>query len=140
MTWPIPPAETDIADFTNDRGDTVKSIPPRREGDDQPGHLSDHHLPRPEPSRTRPGHRRKGWNGKLFWRFGASASVSRYQTATSGATAAINENALRRGFMLAASSLTDHGTNSNDTLGRRDRDDAEGADHRDVRGDPLHDE
>jgi len=57
----------------------------------------------------------RGWNGKLLWRMGASASVSRFQTAPG--TSVFNDNALRRGFMVASSSFTDHGTNSNDTFG-----------------------
>ena len=55
-----------------------------------------------------------GWNGKLLWGIGAAPPVSRFRPPS--AATRFNANALRRGFMVAASSLTDHGTNSNDTL------------------------
>ena len=109
-----PPAPADIASFTNDRGDTVKSIVRVERGTINRGiyelaTLYDPTMP------NAPWAAQKGWNGKLFWIFGASSGVSRFQTPT-GATTVWNNTALRRGFMVATSSLTDHGTNANDTL------------------------
>ncbi len=110
----VPPAPADIASFTNDRGDTVKSIVRVERGTINRGiyelaTLYDPTVP------NAPWAAQKGWNGKLFWIFGASSGVSRFQTPT-GATTVWNNTALRRGFMVATSSLTDHGTNANDTL------------------------
>jgi Tannase-like family of unknown function (DUF6351) len=109
-----PPADDAIANFTNDRGDTVKSIIVLERGtvDRAMYQLVTFYDPRKAIAPWAPQH---GWNGKLLWRMGASASVSRFQTAPG--TSVFNDNALRRGFMVASSSFTDHGTNSNDTFG-----------------------
>jgi hypothetical protein len=109
-----PPTDDQIADFTNDRGDTAKSIIVVERGAlnraiYQLVTFFDPRVP------SAPWQPQKGWNGKLLWRFGASASVSRFQSPP--ATSVFLDRALRRGFMVASSSLTDHGTNSNDTLG-----------------------
>ena len=109
-----PPADDAIANFVNDRGDTVKSIIVLERGtmDRAIYQLVTFY----DPTRTQvPWAPQRGWNGKLLWRMGASASVSRFQTAPG--TSVFNDNALRRGFMVASSSFTDHGTNSNDTFG-----------------------
>lgn len=109
-----PPARADIADFTNDRGDTVKNILRVERGTvnraiyqlavlNDPTQPNDVLAPQ------------KGWNNKLFWVFGASASESRFQTPVNQNTV-FNDNALRRGFMVGSSSLTDNGTNSNHVL------------------------
>jgi hypothetical protein len=59
----------------------------------------------------------KGWNGKLIWQFGPSAAVSRFeQTPARSLFDASASVGLPLGYMVATSSLTDHGTNSNDTL------------------------
>jgi uncharacterized tannase-like protein DUF6351 len=109
-----PPADADIADFTNDRGDTAKSIILLERGTVNRGIYQ--LVTFFDPTKTSaPWLPQKGWNDKLLWRFGASASVSRFQSPP--ATSVFLDRALRRGFMIASSSLTDHGTNSNDTLG-----------------------
>ena len=109
-----PPAPADIADFTNDRGDTVTSIVRVERGTMNRGIYELVTLFDPtQPSA--PWAAQKGWNGKLYWIFGASSGVHRFQT-PAGTTTVWNNTALRRGFMVATSSLTDHGTNANDTL------------------------
>ncbi len=109
-----PPADDAIANFTNDRGDTVKSIIVLERGtvDRAIYQLVTFYDPTKAQAPWAP---QRGWNGKLLWRMGASASVSRFQTPPG--TSVFNDNALRRGFMVASSSFTDHGTNSNDTFG-----------------------
>ena len=109
-----PPVDADIADFTNDRGDTVKSIVRVERGTMNRGiyQLATFFDPRQPNAPWAP---QKGWNGKLLWAFGASASASRFQTPVNTATV-LNNNALRQGFMVASSSLTDNGTNANHTL------------------------
>jgi hypothetical protein len=109
-----PPAAADIANFTNDRGDTVKSIVRVERGTMNRGIYELATLFDPTKPNA-PWAAQKGWNGKVYWIFGASSAVSRFQTPT-GATTVWNNTALRRGFMVATSSLTDHGTNANDTL------------------------
>ena len=109
-----PPAAADIASFTNDRGDTVKSIVRVERGTMNRGTYELVTFSDPTQPNV-PWAAQKGWNGKLYWIFGASSGVSRFQTPVSTATG-WNNTALRRGFMVASSSLTDHGTNANDTL------------------------
>lgn len=59
----------------------------------------------------------KGWNGKLHWKFGASASGNRFQqNPTAGAVDVFDANALKTGFMVAAAQLTNHNDNNNEFL------------------------
>ena len=109
-----PPADDAIANFTNDRGDIVKSIIVLERGtvDRAMYQLVTFYDPTKAIAPWAP---QRGWNGKLLWKMGASASVSRFQSPP--ATGVFDDKALRRGFMVASSSFTDHGTNSNDTFG-----------------------
>ena len=108
------PANSAIADFTNDRGDTVKSLIRVDRGSINRTiyQLVTFYDPLDANLAWAPP---KGWNGKLVWRMGASAAVSRFEQTP--AMSVFDDKALSRGFMIATSSLTDHGTNSNDTLG-----------------------
>src|SRR5688572_16742406 len=109
-----PPARADIADFTNDRGDTVKSIVRVERGTMNRGiyELVAFQDPAVPSSAWAP---QKGWNGKLLWMFGASAAAHRFQTPTNTNTI-FNDTALRRGFMVASASLNNNGTNANHVL------------------------
>jgi hypothetical protein len=109
-----PPARGDIADFTNDRGDTVKSIVRVERGTMNRGiyELVSFHDPVQPSSALAP---QKGWNGKLLWMFGASAAAHRFQSPTTTNTI-FNDVALRRGFMVASASLNNNGTNANHVL------------------------
>ena len=109
-----PPARADIADFTNDRGDTVKSIVRVERGTLNRGiyELVAFRDPTLPSSAWAP---QKGWNGKLLWMFGASAAAHRFQTPTNINTI-FNDNALRRGYMVASASLNNNGTNANHVL------------------------
>lgn len=72
------PADADIADFTNDRGDKVKSLLRLELGtvDRSMYHL----LVYFDPAKPwTPWDPQKGWNGKLLWKFGSSASGMRFQ-------------------------------------------------------------
>jgi hypothetical protein len=65
---------------------------------------------------SKPASQQTGWNGKLQYGFGVASGSPRrqFQPNTSWFTGlATNELALGRGFMTAASSLTDHQLNSN---------------------------
>lgn len=108
-----PPLPADIANFTNDRGDTVKSIVVLEKGTIDRGIYQLVTFYDPTQPNT-PQAPQRGWNGKLLWNFGASSGVSRFESPPGSAV--FNDTALRRGYMVASASLTDHGTNSNDTL------------------------
>jgi len=111
------PADSEIADFTNDRGVTVKDLIRVERGAINRAIYTLVSMFDPRDANT-PWAPPRGWNGKLVWQFGASASHSRFQTAPARSLFdASGGIGLRRGFMVAASSLTDHGTNSNDVLG-----------------------
>ena len=108
------PADSEIADFTNDRGQTAKSIIRVERGAIDrgiyqlvtffdPAVASAPWLPQP------------GWNQKLLWVNGGGTGASRFQTAPGSSV--FNNDALRRGYMVAASQFTEHGTQSNITLG-----------------------
>lgn len=108
-----PPADTDVAEFTNDRGDTVRSIIAVETGTLNRGMYSLVVFHDPAASHH-PAAPQKGWNNKLLFNFGGGAGGSRFQTPPDNPF--FNEGALRRGFMLAKSSLNDHRTNSNHAL------------------------
>lgn len=108
-----PPLGTDIADFTNDTGDTVKSIVVFEQGTINRGmyNLAAFYDPRKP---FTPWARQKGWNKKLLWTFGGGSGASRFQERPMSSVWI--DDALKQGFMVAASSLTDHGYNCNDIL------------------------
>ena len=110
----LPPARSDIADFTNDRGVKVKSIVRVERGTMNRGiyELVAFYDPAQPSTAWSP---QKGWNGKLLWMFGASAAAHRFQTPTTVNTI-FNDVALRRGFMVASASLNNNGTNANHVL------------------------
>lgn len=109
-TLDSPPAREDVADFTNDLGETVKSMLLVEYGTLNRGMYSlvtfydpsaPHHPAEPQ----------KGWNGKLILNFGGSSGGSRFQEPSS--TPFFNELALRKGYMLARTSLNDNANNVN---------------------------
>jgi len=109
-----PPARDAIADFTNDRGVTVKSLLRVERGTLNRGiyELVSFHDPAQASSALSP---QKGWNGKLLWMFGASAAAHRLQAPTTLNTI-FNDPALRLGYMVASASLNNNGTNANHIL------------------------
>lgn len=109
-----PPAPVEIADFTNDRGDTVKSIVRVERGAINRGIYEIVSFFDPS-APAQDGAALRGWNGKLLWMFGASAAASRFQTPTN-TNVVFDDTALRQGYMVAASSLNNNGTNANHTL------------------------
>jgi hypothetical protein len=109
-----PPADDQIAEFTNDRGDTVRSILAVGRGALNRGmySLSVFHDPA-QPHH--PAEPQEGWNNKVVFAFGGSSGGSRFQTPPTAPF--FNQQALRKGYMLATSSLNDHGNNANHALG-----------------------
>jgi uncharacterized tannase-like protein DUF6351 len=111
------PADSDIANFTNDRGATVKDLIRVERGAINRTIYTLVSMFDPRDANT-PWAPPKGWNGKLVWQFGASALESRFQTSPARSLFdSAGGIGLQRGFMVATSSFTDHGTNSNDVLG-----------------------
>lgn len=108
------PADADIADFTNDRGDTVKSLLRLEKGTINRGIYQIVSLFDPAKPWT-PWAPQKGWNGKVMWKMGASTSSNRYEAAPSAA-AIFDPNALPRGFIVVNSSATEHSQNNNELL------------------------
>jgi Tannase-like family of unknown function (DUF6351) len=108
------PADAAIADFTNDRGDTAKSIVRVERGQLNRNiyELATFYDPAVASAPWAP---QKGWNQKLHWKFGAGASSSRFEEAPAVNTI-FDNNALSRGFMVGASHLTNNGSNTNNTL------------------------
>jgi hypothetical protein len=107
------PTDAQIADFTNDRGDSVKSMIRLELGTMDRGMYQV--LTYFDPAQPwKPWAPQKGWNGKLHWKFGASASGNRFQQ-TPGASV-FDANALAAGFMVANAQLTNHNDNNNEFL------------------------
>jgi hypothetical protein len=107
------PADADIANFTNDRGDTVKSLLRLELG--TMGRSEYQVAVYFDPAQPwTPWAPQKGWNGKVLWKMGASASGNRFQQ--NPGTALFDDNALRAGFMTVNSQLTNHNDNNNEFL------------------------
>ena len=108
------PADADIADFTNDRGDTVKNVLRLEKG--TINRVIYQVLAYFDPAKPwQPWAPQKGWNGKLMWKMGASTSANRFEAAPSAASI-FDANALGAGFIVANSSSTEHSQNNNELL------------------------
>jgi hypothetical protein len=108
------PADADIANFTNDRGDTVKSLLRLEKGTINRSIYQV--LAYFDPAKPwQPWAPQKGWNGKLMWKMGASTSANRFEAQPS-ASAIFDVNALSAGFITANSSSTEHSQNNNELL------------------------
>jgi hypothetical protein len=107
------PADADVADFTNDRGDTVKALLRVEAGTMGRGVYRIAAWFDPAQPWT-PWAPQKGWNGKVHWKMGASASGNRFQQ--SPGNSLFDDNALRAGFITVNSQLTNHNDNNNEFL------------------------
>ena len=106
------PADADIADFTNDRGDTAKSLLRLEMGTiNRSIYRILSFFDPAQPSA--PWAPQKGWNGKVMWKMGASTSANRFEAAPGTPSDA---NALSRGFMVVTSTHTQHSQNNNELL------------------------
>jgi hypothetical protein len=108
------PADDAIANFTNDRGQTAKSIIRVERGTIDRGIYQLATMFDPAVA-SAPWLPQPGWNQKLLWTNGGGTGASRFQTAP-GSSVFIDD-ALRRGYMVVASQYTEHGTQSDITLG-----------------------
>lgn len=107
------PADSAIADFTNDRGDKVKALLRVELGTMGRGMYQIAAWFDPaQPWAV--GAPQKGWNGKVLWKMGASASGNRFQQQPGASI--FDDNALRAGFITVNSQLTNHNDNNNELL------------------------
>ena len=107
------PADVDIADFTNDRGDTVKALLRVELGSMGRGMYQISAWFDPAKPWT-PFEPQKGWNGKVQWKMGPAASGNRFQQQPGGSI--FDDNALRAGFITVNSQLTNNLDNNNQVL------------------------
>lgn len=108
-----PPAAADIATVTTDEGHTVPYIVRIERGVANRGKYDIATLANPEDPTAgwQPYKRPVSWNGKLFWKFGSGCEYGRTQVNPGNV---LDHNALRRGFMVASSEMTQYGAHCND--------------------------
>jgi hypothetical protein len=106
------PGDDEIANFKNDRGDTVKSLIRVEKGTINRSLYSLVTFYDPA-QQSAPWAPQKGWNGKVMWKMGAATSANRFETA---AGPNFDANALPRGFMVLTSTHTQHSLNNNELL------------------------
>ncbi len=107
------PADSAIADFTNDRGDKVKAMLRLELGSaDRSLYQVLAYFDPAQP--WAPWAPQKGWNGKVYWKFGASASGNRFEQSPTNPI--FDANALTAGFIVVAAQLTNHNDNNNEFL------------------------
>jgi hypothetical protein len=111
------PIDASVADFTNDRGVTSKAMLRLETGTMDRGEYQILSYFDPAQQGWAPWAPQKGWNGKLHWKFGASASGNRFQqNPSAGGVDVFDANALKAGFVVAAAQLTNHNDNNNEFL------------------------
>jgi hypothetical protein len=106
-----PPA--DVGTITNDRGATVRNIIRREQGSINRGLyafavLHDPALGEPDPNNPQPG-----WNGKLYYPFGASCNTNQTQGSMPGVT---DQTRLQQGYAVATTSLNVLGHHCNPVI------------------------
>lgn len=107
------PVDAEIADFKNDRGATVKALLRVELGTMGRGMYQIAAWFDPAKPWT-PFAPQAGWNGKVHWKMGASASGNRFQQQPGASL--FDDNALRAGFITVNSQLTNHNDNNNEFL------------------------
>lgn len=108
-----PPAAGAIASVTTDEGKTVPYIVRIERGVMNRGKYDIAYLANPAaPAQGwQPWARPASWNGKLHWKFGSGCEFGRTQANPGNV---LDDNALKRGFMVASSEMTQYGTHCND--------------------------
>lgn len=108
-----PPAASNIATITTDGGVTLPYIVRIERGVINRGKYDLAYLANPaDPTKDwKPWEASPSWNHKLFWKFGSGCEYGRTQ---SNPGSVMDDVALRRGFMVASSEMTQYGTHCND--------------------------
>jgi len=106
-----PPA--DVATTTNDRGDTVRNIVRRERGAMNRGLYAIAYLHDPDLGEPDPTAPQDGWNGKLYYPFGASCNTNQTQGSMPNV---ITQARLQQGWAIATGSLNVLGHHCNPVL------------------------
>ncbi|MCW2880198.1 MAG: hypothetical protein JWQ95_4298, partial [Sphaerisporangium sp.] len=108
-----PPPASEIATVTTDEGVTVPYIVRIERGVINRGKYDVAYLANPnDPTQGwSPWDSSPSWNNKLFWKFGSGCEYGRTQANPGNV---LDDIALRRGFMVASSEMTQYGTHCND--------------------------
>jgi hypothetical protein len=108
-----PPPPEQIATTTTDDGRTVPYIVRIERGVINRGKYDLAYLANPADATAgwSPWSVPASWNRKLFWKFGSGCEYGRTQTNPGNV---VDHNALRRGFMVASSEMTNYGSHCND--------------------------
>ena len=108
-----PPPAAQIASVTTDEGRTVPYIVRIERGVVNRGKYDIATLANPaDPTAGwQPWQRAASWNGKLHWKFGSGCEFGRTQGSPGNV---LDHTALRRGFMVASSEMTQYGSHCND--------------------------
>jgi hypothetical protein len=108
-----PPAAGLIASTTTDAGQTVPYIVRIERGVINRGKYDIAYLANPATPTAgwQPWSVPASWNRKLFWKFGSGCEYGRTQANPGNV---LDHNALRHGFMVASSEMTNYGTHCND--------------------------
>ncbi|MCJ0765233.1 DUF6351 family protein [Variovorax terrae] len=108
-----PPAAAAIASITTDAGVTLPYIVRIERGVINRGKYDIAYLASPsDPTKGwRPWEASPSWNHKLFWKFGSGCEYGRTQVSPGSV---MDDSALRRGFMVASSEMTNYGSHCND--------------------------
>jgi hypothetical protein len=103
----------DVANTTNDRNDTVRNIVRRERGAINRGLYAIAYLHDPAQGEPDPTDPQAGWNGKLYYPFGASCNTNQTQGSMPGV---INQARLQQGWAIATGSLNVLGHHCNPVL------------------------
>ena len=106
-----PPA--DVANVTNDRGATVRNIIRRERGSINRGLYAFAVLHDPALGEPDPNNPQQGWNGKLYYPFGASCNTNQTQGTMPGVT---DQTRLQQGYAVATTSLNVLGHHCNPVI------------------------
>jgi len=104
---------SDVATITNDRGDTVRNIVRRERGSINRGLYAIAYLHDPALGEPDPRAPQAGWNGKLYYPFGASCNVNQTQGSMPGV---LNQTRLQQGWAVATGSLNVLGHHCNPVI------------------------
>ncbi len=108
-----PPATASVATITTDAGVTLPYIVRIERGVINRGKYDLAYLANPANPTAgwKPWEASPSWNHKLFWKFGSGCEYGRTQ---SNPGSVLDDSALKRGFMVASSEMTQYGTHCND--------------------------
>jgi uncharacterized tannase-like protein DUF6351 len=108
-----PPAN--VGTITNDQGQTVRNIIRRESGAINRGLYAFAVLHDPALGAIAPWNPQSGWNGKMYYPFGASCNTNQTQGSSKTGTVT-NQTRLQQGFLVATTSLNELGHHCNPVI------------------------